>query len=63
MLVMLNFTDRTRALKLGNELPTRQGVPRVTTQRTDIGWELPIARDVVVGPYEATIFESVGSAL
>jgi alpha-glucosidase len=62
MLVVLNFTDRTRRLNLGNDLPTRQWVPRVTTRRTDIGWELLIARDVVVGPYEATIFEAVGSA-
>jgi hypothetical protein len=60
MLVVLNFSERTQRLSLGDDLPTRHWVPRVTTRRTDVGWELLIARDLVLGPYEATIFEASG---
>jgi alpha-glucosidase len=61
MLVVLNLTARTQRLGLGSALPTRMWCPRLSTRRSDLGWSVILGDELTVGPYEATIFEAMGS--
>ena len=62
LLVVLNLTANPQRLRLGSGLPTRTWLPRLSTRRSDVGWSIIIGGEIMVGPYEATIFEAVGSS-
>jgi glycosidase len=58
MLVLLNLSDAPTRVRFPAPLPVRHWTPRVSTSRPDIGWTLPLGREVLLRPYEATVFEA-----
>jgi hypothetical protein len=58
VLVVLNFSAVTTRVRLDVPPPVRSWIPRFSTRRTDIGWTVILGREIMLGPYEATVFES-----
>jgi alpha-glucosidase len=58
MLVALNLSGVATSVRLDAPLPSQHWVPRVSTSRADVGWSLPLGRELRLRPYEATVFEA-----
>jgi alpha-glucosidase len=58
MLVLLNLSGETARVRFAAPLPSRRWTPRLSTSRADIGWSVPVGRELLLRPYEATVLEA-----
>jgi len=57
MLIIVNLSSEIERIQFDHPLPLPRWVPRFSTRRSDVGWSVALRRDLVIGPYEATVFE------
>jgi alpha-glucosidase len=56
MLVVLNLSKEKTRVRFPAPLPARRWTPRISTCRADVGWSVTLGRELVLRPYEATVF-------